>query len=402
VQAHKQGGGADHGVRLPPVLRSRLALLGPSLTETAPSSLPLELRGTTYTMAQEATALDDDHFAVGRWDGSLDIYRFGSQGNTGPLISQAVNCPAQEGVQMIVALDERSIASSNDEQSVALWTCSAARDWNHLHAARELGFDATWGVTNSGALAHAPGAGHLLLGHANGFLSIWEGAGLDWRLLHGVDVRAARPVNPWGLHNVRGIEVVARAACGGVAVSGSEDGDLTVFEFPSGRILSKTCYNTSAQRGINALAFRDSLLLVANCAVGQSDRNLWAYSVDPTTGRIMCTDSVNLAVDMTAPQIFNFDVIWGGDSQGSPTFFASTEEGVLWMGSASVAGKLSIAGNLPVSYAPQSKELLHLGSGICSRANRIAVAGYDVTDIEVMGTAPVITTEPISQTKEPA
>jgi hypothetical protein len=380
-------------MRLPPVLRSRLALLGQSQAETALGLLPLTLQGTTYTMAQEATVLDAEHFAVGRWDGSLDIYRFDSQGDTGPLISKAVNCPAQEGVQMIVVLDDRSMASSNDEQSVALWTCPNAGDWDHLHAAAELRFDASWGVVNSGALA-APAdrdPQHFLAGHASGFLSIWEGAGVDWRLLRGVDVRAARPVNPWGLHNIRGIEVVAGGTGGGVAILGSEDGDLTVFEFPSGRILSKAPYNASAQRGINALAIRDRLLLVANCAVGPSDRNLWAYTVDPVSGCVVCTDSVNLAVDVSAPQIFNFDVIWGGDYQGSPAFFASTEEGVLWMGSASGVGRITIAGNVPVSYAPQSKELLRLGSGICYRANRIAVAGYDVTDIEVTTVNPTAT-----------
>jgi hypothetical protein len=286
---------------------------------------------------------------------------------------------------MIVALDDRSIASSNDEQSVAVWTCPSASGWDHLHAVAALQFDVSWGVVNSGALAEGVDAGqwNLLLGHANGYVSIWEGTGIDWRLLRGLDVRAARPVNPWGLHDVRGIEVVTRDTRPGVAISGSEDGDLTVFEFPSGRMLSKTPYNASAQRGINALAVRDRLLLVANCAVGTSDRNLWAYTVDPVSGALVYTDSVNLAVDVSSPQIFNFDVIWGDHYHGGPAFFASTEEGLLWMGTASSAGKITIVGNVPVSYAPQSKELLHLGSAICYRANRIAVAGYDVTDFDV-------------------
>lgn len=66
MQTRAQGGDWQHRMRLPSVIRSRLELLGPPSAETAPGPLPLNLRGTTYTMAQEATVLDENYFAVGR------------------------------------------------------------------------------------------------------------------------------------------------------------------------------------------------------------------------------------------------------------------------------------------------------------------------------------------------
>jgi len=38
-------------------------------------------------------------------------------------------------------------------------------------------------------------------------------------------------------------------------------------------------------------------------------------------------------VDTSRAQVFNFDTIWGAYS-GGPCWFASTEEGTLWMGTA--------------------------------------------------------------------
>jgi hypothetical protein len=40
--------------------------------------LPIVASGTTYAMAQELAWLDATHFAVGRWDGSMSIFKFTS------------------------------------------------------------------------------------------------------------------------------------------------------------------------------------------------------------------------------------------------------------------------------------------------------------------------------------
>ena len=118
-------------VRLPPALQSRLQLQRSSLAEAAPSTavLPLTPLGTTYTMAQEASWLDDEHFAVGRWDGSLGIFAFAQSQTQGPVINWAVNSPAQEGVQLITSLGPNSFASSNDEGSIAVWSTTSSRPW---------------------------------------------------------------------------------------------------------------------------------------------------------------------------------------------------------------------------------------------------------------------------------
>jgi hypothetical protein len=44
-------------------------------------------------MAQEVRWLDDRHFAVGRWDGSLSVFEFETAPSTGPLIAAAVSSP---------------------------------------------------------------------------------------------------------------------------------------------------------------------------------------------------------------------------------------------------------------------------------------------------------------------
>jgi hypothetical protein len=78
---------------------------------------------------------------------------------------------------------------------------------------------------------------------------------------------------------------------------------------------------------------RDDRLLVANCSVGPSDYNLWYYSIDRSHWSITLIDKANLKVDQSRPQVFNFDTVWG-DYSGWRCWFASTEEGTLWMGTA--------------------------------------------------------------------
>jgi hypothetical protein len=95
------------------------------------------------------------------------------------------------------------------------------------------------------------------------------------------------------------------------------------------------------------------------------------------------TDASNLAIDVTAPQVFNFDVVWGDPYQGARSFFASTEEGVVWMGTCDDVGRLSVLGNTPVSRKVGANQLLHLGSGICYSQSRLAVANYDVTQFQI-------------------
>lgn len=337
------------GAAIPVVVRSREDLEAQGVSflpegSVAPSKLPITEDGTTFSMAQEAAWIDFDHFAVGRWDGSLSIFGFNDSQTSGPLITAAVSSPSSEGLQMITWLATGVFATSNDTGSMIVWSSSTG-DWKDLQAAATLTYDSTLGDANSGTSFSLGSYLYLIAGHANGFVTIWQGAsnGLSWNLLTSVDVRSSKPVNPWNLFNVRGVAPIFWTTDTGYVVTGSEDGDLCVLEIPSGKILSRTVYNPNAQRGINSIATLGQELLVANCSVGPDDFNLWYFWIDTSSWSITLRDRANLKVNPDAPQVFNFDVIWSLYS-GGVCFFSSTEEGALWMGTVDVANKLSLIG----------------------------------------------------------
>lgn len=353
-------------VPVPAVLRSRqeLASRGVSFLPSgaaAPTALPIQQDGATYSMAQEVSWLDDEHFAVGRWDGSLSVFRFNPGQFAGPLITTTASSPSSEGVQMITWLDPRTIVSSNDAGTMTVWRSTPGASWADLVRAATLGYDPVLGEANSGDAFALGGQLYLVAGHANGYLTIWSGNlhANDLRLVTSVDVRAAHPVNPWDLHNVRGVSLIQRSGATALVVTGSEDGDLCVVRVPDGTIVSRTVFNPAAQRGINSIAVRGNQLLVANCSVGPDDKNLWYYGMNPSTGAIVLRDSVNLKVNPAAPQVFNFCTIWGHYS-GGPCFFASTEEGALWMGTAT-GTSLSIIGYQEVTAPLGSALAFHVG-----------------------------------------
>ena len=333
---------------LPVVIRSRQDLEAQGVSflppgAVAPSQLPINEDGTTYSMAQEATWIDTQHFAVGRWDGSLSIFAFNQSQTEGPLITAAVSSPSSEGVQMITFLAQGVFASSNDEGSMIVWS-SPSGTWKDLQQLQTLTYNSTFGDANSGACFGLENNLYLIVGHANGYVTIWSGtlAGANWSLVTSVNVQNPHPTNPWNLHNVRGVSEIFSTGSTGYVVTGSEDGFLSVLEIPSGNILSQTVYNPNAQRGINSIATLGENLLVANCSVGSTDQNLWYYWINSNDWSISYRDSTNLKVNVNAPQVFNFDVIWALFSKGF-CFFSSTEEGALWMGTIS-NNKLSIIG----------------------------------------------------------
>lgn len=359
---------------LPMPLLSRQAL---DQNVTNGGTLPLTDAGTGYTMAQEAVFIDTDHYAVGRWDGTLSLFAFTDSAAQGPLIAKAVNSPAQEGIQMIVSLGPSVFASSNDDGSLLVWS-SACGNWTDLTLAATLSYAETLGVANSGAIVTSDGTLTFVVGHANGYLSIWRqgGTASQWTLAQTVDVRAAKPVNPWGLHNVRGVVPLALGDGAGYVATGSEDGNLTIVRASDGTIMSATVYNPAAQRGINSVAVSGNLLLVANCAVGTTDANLWCYTVDQTDWSVTNTAKAVLKVDPDAAQVFNFDVIFSVLDCGPMQFFCSTEEGALWMGEVQPGGTLSVLGYEKVGTAA-------LGSALCSSGTRLAVTAYDLHEYMV-------------------
>ena len=334
--------------QVPGVIRSRLKLIEEGADFLAhgaltPSELPIESDGTTYNMAQTVRWIDNNHFAVGRWDGSLSIFRFNNSAQDGPVISNAVSSPASEGVQMVTYMDSGVFSSSNDDESVVIWE-SKSEKWDDLQELNTLRYKPDYGVANSGVSLKLEGKLYLVVGHSLGFLTIWEGTDCtDLSLLKVLDIRAKEPVNPWGLCNIRGISVLDAEGDVAHIVTGSEDGDICVISVPDGAVSSRTRYNPIAQRGINSISAFNNHLLVANCSVGSNDKNIWLYHIDPVSKNISLLDSKMLRVNQQAPQVFNFSVRWGRYNDGV-CFFSSTEEGALWMGEVSDDDKLSIVG----------------------------------------------------------
>ncbi|HTZ44632.1 MAG TPA: hypothetical protein VMB79_12290 [Jatrophihabitans sp.] len=353
--------GRGGNARTPKVLRSRQAL---GLSAPA-ASLPITQHGTTYEMAQETRWLDAQHFAVGRWDGSMSVFQFETAPYVGPVIARATSDPASQGVEMLTKLAGGAIVTSNDYSSLALWHAPGG-DWSRLDLRATCSYDSSLGYATAGA-ALASGTGtSLVVGHSNGYLSIWNYAAASRTLsfVRSVDVRNPSPTNPWDDHTIE--DVVP--AGGTVVAAGSEDGYVTFYDVSSATVLSQTVFNPAAQRGINALAMTGARLLVANCAVGPDDHNLWYYAVDRSSWTMTLLDKANLVIDTSLPQVFNFDLAWGRNA-GAPCWFASTEEGALWMGSP--------AGHSvnPVGYQQLTGPL---GSALAYRDGQLVMVSYDL------------------------
>ncbi len=313
---------------VPPVIRSRQAL-----NTAQQATLPLTQGGTTYDMAQEVSWLDGSHFAVGRWDGSMSIFAYENAQFVGPLMSTVVNTPSDEGVQMITPLGGGAIATSNDNGSLAIWAAPPNR-WSQLRLGGHPAYDSSLGVATNGAWLPVGNPSTLVVGHDSGYLSLWSYNPTGFRLSFNksVNLQNPNPVNPFNSHVLYGMAILSSRSPG-VVVVGSDDGYVSIVAVPSGAILSQTVFNKAAQRGINSVSTLGNKLLVSNCSVGLADYNLWYYSIQTSPWGITLLDKKNLIVNMQLPQAFNFDAIWGSYS-GGPCWFASTEEGVLWMGTA--------------------------------------------------------------------
>jgi len=326
-----------------PIMLSRRATRRPGLVEAAaPGKAPLTDLGTTYSMAQEVRWLDATRFAIGRWDGTLTIFHLPTS-TGGPVITSAAVSPARSGVEMVATVTPDVFVSSLDDVSIAMWEKSEIHRCAGIPFAK-LAYDPKIGVANSACLVRSGGRSYMLSGHSEGYLLVWElsPARPSLQLLRTIDVRSANPVpSPYPLKNVREVAEASE----GVAVTGSEDGDICFVSVPDGRVLSRMRYNPSAERGINDLSVLGDLLLVANCSVGNADRNLWLYRITGSSAVLL--DSKNLKKDSSAPQAFNFCVELARHGEET-VYFAATEEGLLWTGNVE-NDRLSDAVTTPVS-----------------------------------------------------
>ncbi len=283
--------------------------------------------GSTVTFAQSLDWFDSNQFVVGRWDGSITLFRTPRAGEFGPVITQAMVSPSGKGLELVAAVNENMIVTSNDKASLAIWfrdTPNGRTDFNLNSLAK---YDSAIGTANSAVASTINGKTHLVTGHENGHVLFWEMKdGTSFKLVRTVEVKSPNaPSNPWGLRNVRGLAIWKNHTL----VTGSEDGDLVGLKISDGSEQFRIRYNDKAQRGINNISILDDHLLVANCSVGIADKNIWLFTL--ASGMPVLSDSENLILDRTKAQVFNFDadLVMGS---GGLTFYSSTEEGLLWHG----------------------------------------------------------------------
>ena len=209
------------------------------------------------------------------------------------------------------------------------------------------------------------GQDYLISGHENGFVLLWskmqDGT---FKLAKAIDAKSPLPpANPWGLRNIRGLAVWRN-----YVLTGSEDGDIVALSVPDGNELFRVRYNDKAQRGINNISVLGDLLLVANCAVGSSDKNVWLF--DLSLGKPVLSDAENLAVDLSKSQVFDFDAVLA-NGQSGPIFFSSTEEGLLWEGDVS-GGRLIATG--VTKSSPEGASII----AVAPDGDLVAVATYAI------------------------
>jgi len=185
------------------------------------------------------------------------------------------------------------------------------------------------------------------------------------------------------MHNIRGVALLedpaVRNACTRQVVTGSENGLLCVVEVPTGKVLSKTVYNTCAQRGINAIAVTGNHVAVANCAVGANDPNFWYFAVDRSNFQPVMRSKHSLVADAARTQVFNFDVAWclyedAGSSKVG--VLASTEEGYLWLVRLDRGSEMSVVGKQKITSP--------LGCAIALNSRgQLAVSAYDLYNFQL-------------------
>lgn len=326
----------------------------------------LEEIGVTYSMAQEARWIDDDSFAIGRWDGTLTLFGLPAAHGAGPRIESAAVSPAWAGLEMITPLNGSRFVTSNDESSMVVWDASEPGA-----VAIQLGtvrYDREIGVANSGALMRGFPRPVLVTGHASGWLMIWQAddAVQDFALLRRVDLRSPDPVpSPYSLRNVRAVHEWRD----GLVLTGAEDGDLCLVDVTDGHILCRRRYNPDARRGINDVALLGDTALVGGCSVGSADSNTWAFSLDLAAG-LTPLAHIDLVADSSREQVFNFSVELARAGDGL-LFFCATEEGLLWVGELTgsvlrTLGKQAVSSGLgaAVSLQPDGDILAVVGDNV--------------------------------------
>ncbi len=285
-------------------------------------TVSLTKKSETFERAQITAWVQPDRLAVARWDGTLSIFRQPKQGEYGPVLTQAITVPSLKPVEAIIPISADIFATSNGDTSLTLWK---AKDGSFSHAGNYT-YDAGVGVAESGAVITDKQQRLLVSGHAEGFIVVWRVDGDRLRLVRKVSLRSQNPIpSPYKLWNIRAVVPWGS----GKVVTGSEDGDIVLYDVVNDKTLARMRYGPNEQRGINSLSIQDDYLLLANCSVGSDDKNLWLYKV--TDSKFLPLDAINLVQDTSRKQVFDFSTQFTR-FEGSLYFLASTEEGLVWLG----------------------------------------------------------------------
>jgi WD40 repeat protein len=278
---------------------------------------------TTYNLAQTVKWINDDIFAVGRWDGTISLFREPNGAREyGPVIIQSFTTPGRKGIEMLQKIGKTFVVSSNNSRSMAVWKIHD----NILILEDILQYDQKLGTANAGAGLFIDEKLQFIAGHENGYISQWEYDGDVFKNIRVVNVRTnAAPANPFNLYNIRSVVAFQKD----LVILASEDGDLSIYKVSSGEVLKRKRYNDAAKRGINSISYENGYLLVGNCSVGADDKNLWLYKISENS--IEMVDAVNLKKDASLEQVFDFDVKLLR-RHGKMYFYASTGEGLIWLG----------------------------------------------------------------------
>ncbi len=287
-----------------------------------PARLPQSV-GARYSLAQVVQSLGDGRFVVGRWDGTLQLWRLAADGP--PTMLDAALLPSREGVQALAQLGDGRLASSHDGASLSLWTTTGDR----LERLSLVDYSASLGTATVATAITIGDKQALAVGHETGMISLWRLGRWGLSLLATLDVRSPQPVpSPYPLRHVRGLVQTAS----GPLVSGSEDGDLTLLALGKSldaakpAVVWRSRYSQTAQRGINGLAIHGELLAVTNCAVGKGDANLHLWRV--SSGSLQPVQSLLLRRDPQPDQVYSFAATWSGPREDK--LWVTTQEGILW------------------------------------------------------------------------
>ncbi|MBL8625629.1 MAG: hypothetical protein JNK64_30235 [Myxococcales bacterium] len=306
---------------------------------------PVEVSAFAFVLASDVVWLDNERFVVGRLDGTVSVFRLGSEG----VVVEATGVvPSRNGVETVIRTSETTFVTSNDHGSLAFW---CLRDGELVVAVYSYAPELALGRAHSGAVVE----GRLVAGHANGYISTWNvtEAGLEFE--RQVSVRSFSPVDRPG-DTWPGDDYVVNAVVsvgGDLVVTAAEDGDLVLVRVSTGDEVHRMRYNPSAHFGLNGLAADGDLFVATNCPADASEANLYSYRV--VKDRIERLSSVRLFRDTSQPHDNGGDFAAAAaiaSSGGKRIVFATTEKGTLWSGTLDDSGAMSLPFTLPLDEGP--------------------------------------------------